>query len=296
MGINISALPEVFDTISGDFDPTELATSMMATALVRCANAAYDTGWRKDSKVRMLKIKDEQELQKFISKVEKSREPVFRQFHNRIRSIMHECGYWSREIKEYLYKRGFPGIVALSYELYLRLLHTARQKSIEFGWDGGIAMALLKTHGEGLVAVHNFSGLFRGLVFDTYMYLQDKGCRDFLTPKVQEGIYTLHVDIFARIRGGGGATRRRGVRKGNQTQSRAEAGKAANHDNLQCSHCHGRKNVHSGGKSNCPFKDLALEKAQAAAKEVREEVELSKDKNKEADLNVLITNAAAKNK
>ncbi|KAL7558128.1 hypothetical protein ACA910_013184 [Epithemia clementina (nom. ined.)] len=85
MGIDVMALPWVFDTgVSNEFEPTELATLMMATALGKRASAAYDTGWQKDSKVRMLKIKDERELQDFITKVEKAREPVFRQFQNRV--------------------------------------------------------------------------------------------------------------------------------------------------------------------------------------------------------------------
>ncbi|KAL7568823.1 hypothetical protein ACA910_007237 [Epithemia clementina (nom. ined.)] len=204
MGVNVTALPGVFDTgVSNEFDPTELATLMMATALGKRASAAYDTGWRKDSKVRMLKIKDERELQDFITIVEKAREPVFRQFQNRVRSLMHECGYHGQEIEEYLYRGGLPRLMMVSYDLYLRLLHTARQKSVEFGWDAGIAMALLKTHGEGLVAVRNYSSSYRRLVLDVYVYLQDKNKMEFMTPKVQEGVYRMHVDLFAQILGGG---------------------------------------------------------------------------------------------
>ncbi|KAL7558127.1 hypothetical protein ACA910_013183 [Epithemia clementina (nom. ined.)] len=160
-------------------------------------------------------------------------------------------------------------------------------------------MALLKTHSEGLVAVRNYSSSYQGFVLDVYVYLRDKIKTEFMTPKVQEGIYRMYVDVFAQIRGGGaehppghqsagGATSYPATGATNQTSASAQ--KPC--DNPQCSHCTGTKTVHMGGKSQRPFRELAAEKARAATKDVHEAVSNGSDK----DLATLISGALSKHK
>ncbi|KAL7556826.1 hypothetical protein ACA910_002303 [Epithemia clementina (nom. ined.)] len=103
----------------------------------------------------------------------------------------------------------------------------------------------------------------------------------------------MHVDLFTRIRGGGTD------HQGTATNPAPKPGTAANNqanqnpnDNPQCSHCKGRKTIHTGEKLQCPFRELSAEKARAAAKDVREAVANGSEK----DVAALVLGALAKHK
>lgn len=241
--------------------------------------APQDMQWRNLKRITISDLKNREVIEDRIKDLRDGQRLVEATLKANLASVLLKGGYdhlvaqeWASQ--SYLYRMSCEGL-----EYYIQMHQ--RFLTLAISLDGGFDQAKLEIehHTKALRSLRLTYGTRLQVCVAQYAYLRDQVSNNFRSIKLQEHLQreqsklinkqaTQLCDLqakFARLeqRGNGGNN----AGAGNGAGNGVSVGGAATAGKERCFHC-GHHGIHSGGKNECPWKDISKAEARAEAAKV----------------------------
>ena len=254
VGVDVINLPGMYKVKLDDQLAEAERTVMATTGFLQAAAGKHSLGdipidslWKSNQRHGLGRVKGADDLNDLIENIEEAREAAFEQQDDHLYVIMANRHYTEREIETYQETGGLGMITRSTYQNYLSLLNTIRQRYHEAPrgtpWTSTQAHGLLVHHSNKLLALRANANSKGHFLLRVYAYLRDAQDAKFYHPSMTKYLWnqlTLLKAPPAHSEGG----------EADSTQQTPD----------RCPHCR-NKALHSKlrlphTKAKCPFKDV----------------------------------------
>jgi hypothetical protein len=254
VGVDVINLPGMYKVSLDDQLAEAERTVMATTGFLQAAAGKRDLGdipidsmWKSSQRHGLGRVKGADDLNDLIENIEEARETAFEQQDDYLYVIMANRHYTEREIETYQETGGLGMITRSTYQNYLSLLNTIRQRYHDAPrgtpWTSTQAHGLLVHHSNKLLALRVNANTKGHFILRAYTYLRDAQDSKFYHPSMTKYLWNQLTSLKTP------PARNDGTELDNTQQAPD-----------RCPHCRNRA-LHSKlhlphTKTKCPFKDV----------------------------------------